>query len=435
MLEKFSKFIYLILYFIDKFISIFAKKFNSNKILVYSDRKDRFFGKEITKYLNKKNIKYLKLNYNFFEIFSHYFNKKANLRDTFNNVWIEKPSIYLIVFLKILKLYKKFSYKLDQEELDSYFVFLEKIEFWKNFFTDQNIKINLNHSGDTGFQHVVQSIALDQINAINVKDLRSYHMKEDLFISKEFHLFFNWGKQFSCSKNTVKDYNNHQIITGYPFDYLFPKITNNILREKEEIIIALFDTTISTNYIYKFYKNFLKIISEKNNIKLAIKTKGYKKLINLLIDESLARKLHNRISFYNGPPCFIGKYADLSVCLGINTAGIETALSGSNSVIYWVPDNYIHCNQLTSEKKLVFTDIEKINDIILNNNFINNSIGNHGNIINDISPFNDHKSKDRICFIIEKLLYYYSQGLDADKAIKSSIKNYGEKWGKTYCDL
>ena len=32
MLEKFSKFIYLILYFIDKFISVFAKKF---KFLLY----------------------------------------------------------------------------------------------------------------------------------------------------------------------------------------------------------------------------------------------------------------------------------------------------------------------------------------------------------------------------------------------------------------
>ena len=151
-------------------------------------------------------IKYLKLNFNFLDIFSLYFNKNANFKDTYNNIWIEKPYIYINAFFKILKVYfsiEKFSHKHSQEELYSYYFFFEQIEYWKNFFKDQNIKINLNHSGDLGFNHVLQSIALDQINAINVKDLRSYHMKEDLFISKEFHLFFNWGKQFSCSQNTV----------------------------------------------------------------------------------------------------------------------------------------------------------------------------------------------------------------------------------------
>ena len=59
MLEKFSKFIYLILYFIDKFISIFAKKF---KFLLYLKEyietkqyiKKKILDKEITFFIPNK---------------------------------------------------------------------------------------------------------------------------------------------------------------------------------------------------------------------------------------------------------------------------------------------------------------------------------------------------------------------------------------------
>ena len=64
------------------------------------------------------------------------------------------------------------------------------------------------------------------------------------------------------------------------------------------------------------------------------------------------------------------------------------------------------------------------------NNFKSNDYGNHKNIINDISGFSDHSSRDRINFIYSNLLHLYSKGQGSKNVVNNTLKLYEKKWGK-----
>ena len=309
-----------------------------------------------------------------------------------------------------------------------------KTSFWSEFFSSNNIRAHMSHSGDIGSEHVCQSIAAELSGAINTRSNYSYTSLTHSAHSREFHTYFLWGEQPLCAAKKILK-SKTEIITGYPFDYLFYKKNQKKYDFGKTFSLGLFDTTISRHFLITFYTEMF-YLANKYLIKLVIKPKkdtikiiksiyGYLDLVDkdLIIIEDRSTM-----------PYEVSKNVDLSVCIGINSAGIEAALSGNRSV-YWVPHKYF-CRQLDSPNlSLIYYDIKELAEMIANLNkdqILKDIIGNHESFIDKIDPWMDGRAGERI----GSYLFDYIDAIKCNESRKSSLEiansEYSKKWGANY---
>ena len=131
-------------------------------------------------------------------------------------------------------------------------------------------------------------------------------------------------------------------------------------------------------------------------------------------------------------PFFVASQSDVSICLGINTAGIEVALSGGNSV-YWVPDGF-NCDQLenVTDSTLVYHNLDNllldIKKYIINKD-TNISIGDHSEILDEIDPWQDGQGYKRVGFYLKEYLNAINNSENNSISIQKANQLYAKKWG------
>lgn len=308
-----------------------------------------------------------------------------------------------------------------------------KINYWKSFFKDFNVKMNMKHSGDAGSEHVVQSLAMHLSDGINVRSNYSYTSTTYLYHAREFHVYFRWGKQMGC-ENREKLYNSVNVITGYPFDYLFKTKTRKGFKKNQRFTVAVFDTTISNDYRKRFYQSLIKMAAE-GYIHVVVKPKkqldlGHQEFQDV---QEAFEKGNLTIMAKEAMPYRAVANANISVCLSIHTAGIEVALNGGRC-LYWVPDAN-HCSQLEhdSEKKLIFHDLEELLELVkalATGKKSIDEIGDHSKFISQIDPWRDYKAGERIGRYIKSLLYAIDEKRGSCQSLTSANQSYMAQWGK-----
>ena len=312
-----------------------------------------------------------------------------------------------------------------------------KVNYWKSFFKDFNVKVNMSHSGDTGSVHVTQSLAMDLCDGVNVRSNYSYTSLNYLYHAREFHAYFRWGLQMGCNRDE-RLYNLVNIITGYPFDYLF-KINNTTpinkkTKKYQKFAVTVFDTTISNDYRKKYYHGFIKMAAD-DHIHAIFKPKKKLELRQQEFPDvqETFEKGNLSIMAKETMPYHASKNANISVCLGINTAGIEVALDGGRC-LYWVPDGY-KCPQLESEagSKLIFHDLEKLLELVkalATGKKSIDEIGDHSKFIAQIDPWRDHKAGERIGRYVKSYLDAMDKIKDSNKSLETATQSYMAQWGK-----
>lgn len=305
--------------------------------------------------------------------------------------------------------------------------------YWRILFRNNNIKINMSHSGDTGSFHVIQSLAIDSLDGINVRGTYSYPSIFYRAYSREFHVYFLWSRNLG-SIRLNKFNNKYNVISGYPFDRLFKKVKKEKHSKsyEKENAISVFDTTVTPEYITYFYTKLFEF-SKKNNVKLHIKPKKIKKTDLMQIENFDICNDKNLISIYSKEviPSSIIKKSKIAVCLGINSAGIEVALNNGYCV-YWIPDNF-YCEQLISVKKskLIYHSFDNliydINQFLFCNDI---SIGDHSEILDQIDFWRDGNGGKRVGLYLKNYLSALNNDGRSLARIKNANKIYVNNWGK-----
>ena len=431
--------------------------FARDSVLFYFDRDDLPLTKCLANKLEALEIKYLaRINFISLSYFKNLLLHPTRLF-TFvcalfgkQNQWLPDKFFFHSVFayfktflFLINRNKRKFSSNGFLHALALYFRMFLEISYWKNFFSNNNIYVHLNHSCDCGSRHVVHSLAMHAINRINIRSTYSYAEVRDPRFSREFHAFFVWGLQPTCEFNTEIKYSAYNLVSGYIFSHLFSinalSDDHSLFLGNNQYNIAVFDEaaggegSFTNRCVAQFYNALAHFALNNENIGLVIKSKRYGiNEIFTFCPSFLNLFRRGRVIFLSGCSPYVAcLQADIAISLGINSAGVEAALFGIPSV-YWVHD-YHECAQFLKHKelRLVFHDL----GLLLNNvlAFLSHktcdSLGNHQLILDEIDPFRDGLAGSRIGFFIDTFLNGYKDDIDVLNLLDSTVTAYIKKYG------
>jgi len=303
----------------------------------------------------------------------------------------------------------------------------------------------MNHSGDIGNGHTAHTLAMHLSGGINIRSNYAYMPFSASYLSREFHVYFSWGDQIGCDAGMDKIHSLYNIRSGYLFDHLFRLRQGGAndfgFNGNVKCVIALFDDTshpeahFSSKILQTFYSVLIGLAVQNENVGLVIKPKKYY-IQDVKEIAPHFEKAYNEGSIVvldrNESPYKAVIHADIAVCLGINSAGIEAALFGKR-VVYWVPDAYI-CPQLegANGSKLVFHDLDKLIEFLKDlaaGKTGSDSIGDHSSIISQIDPWRDGNAGRRIGEYIKDFLDVFDQSEARELALNWANERYKNNWG------
>jgi len=210
-------------------------------------------------------------------------------------------------------------------------------------------------------------------------------------------------------------------------------------------VINILDSTygpnsqISFSSMTYFYKKILGKIYVNKKWGAVIKSKGkaFEKIIqnkeindyvNLLKDENRLLILPSKLKVSTS-----ANISDISVCYGINSAGVLAALSGSKSIYWDLPKATEHpLYYLEKKDSLIFDSIDEIVQAL--EKFISGDkkIGNHDDCLYLFDSFRDDQGRKRAGQIMSRLFSNLKNDLNFQENLNQIKKEYENKWGKKF---
>jgi hypothetical protein len=314
--------------------------------------------------------------------------------------------------------------------------------YWKNFYDDNNIVININHSGDTSDAHAIQSLAIQKSGGINIRSNYSFLSIKSIKYSREFHVYFPWGPMAKCCMDTEKFFSQHVMSAGYPFDNIFDnkKISLKHLKftEKHRTIVV-FDEAYGGSSIFsqKCVKDFYTIMSRlalrHNDVGLLLKPKSLGRDDIAMMSPECCEALNTGKAYLleGESPYKACVGAELAVCVGINSAGIEAALFGL-PVLFLAVDA-VPCPLLEQEDapRWVYHDSASFLSAIeclLAGEAGPERFRFDASVLDAIDPYRDGRAGERIGFFIHEFLKTHDKEGDAGKALEAAVTDFSRKW-------
>ena len=345
---------------------------------------------------------------------------------------------------------------------------------WKKTFNKFTSKIYITtHKWSPS--SIAASSAINDLNGVSIFYQTSYYdlLAQDSNIKGDIYFAFsNLINQAELEGGSEIDY---IISCGYIKDYSFKlvknkslEIRNNLLMKGCKNIIAYFDQgydetfnfderfNFGQNYFMSQYVFWLEKLIHNPDLGLIIKSKKpgqiflnnhypYKlvkglKTLEPLLNQALStgRCIVYRNTDYStkNTKDFVAEAsmsADISIhnMLYAGTAGIESALSGTPTLLYDGFNFYDSQFYLLGKNKVVFDSWDcmwyKIQEFFNDNK--NNNIGDWSKIINNIDPFRDGKAS----FRINQFVYWLHEGFknkkNKNEIILDAVQKYSDMWG------
>ena len=251
---------------------------------------------------------------------------------------------------------------------------------YASVFSKYNTKILIQHR-DTSWKQIVQAKALEDSGGLMI----GFHWSNLplIFPNHWFsqHVLFAWGniyekffKNFSSVRTKILPsgqwiQRNH----GYEND-------NNIFLNGD-YTLAVFDSSVSytihqtPDHLSFFYRLIIKILRNHKKINAIFKCKSsnLNDLESLPFGKTIIQNLQELIEakrvFFFPPsisPVNASQFADLSVCFGLNSAGIVAGTYGLRAVHWDLADWYKFPIYEDSEQKILFKDLASFEMAILN---------------------------------------------------------------------
>jgi len=128
-------------------------------------------------------------------------------------------------------------------------------------------------------------------------------------------------------------------------------------------------------------------------------------------------------------PVFAAMQADLSVCYGINSAGIIAGLYGCN-VIHWDCAGLLEFPiYKDKDQKIIFSSTNEIKNAVRESAKGDKSIGDFSKWRKKINYFDDFRGKERMVQFIDCFMEEIMKTCDREHSLKFAVKKYIDKNG------
>jgi len=327
-------------------------------------------------------------------------------------------------------------FKVFQFEYKTYF------SLFKSVFSNFKTKIIIQHQ-ECGWIQEAQVAAIEASQGIMIGfHWSSYPAYKRIPIMNPMHVLFVWGKFFydyySQKENTCR--------------YILPSglcaISTDKNNEPENslsrdltFIIAIFDSSVKYNVyqspetLVKFYLNILDLIENNLNWGGIVKSKNwyFSELSSLSGGEEIVIRMEKlikqeRIIFLDplSSPIVASMNAHLSVCYGLNSAGIIAGIYGYKA-IHWDCAGWLH-NRLYEEKdqEILYPELDEFNEAIIKASKGKGEIGDFSRWRNKFNHFDDFDASKRVGRFIQTYMDGVLDGFDRD-ILDNAVKTYIEE--------
>lgn len=328
---------------------------------------------------------------------------------------------------------------------------LDRVALYEAFFSLYNVKA---HFGlyEAGADMVASNIGMELAGGV---DMGSHWSNFDIsFLSygKSHDVHFIWGPYYQKHFFERELYNFQYIaFIGYPYDYLFEKCKEKaapyrqaLSKNGAKFIVCFFDQLYhldkpkANENIKNIYEALLNKVINDPAFGLITKPKKIRNFWERPLLESLkplAEKAEKtgRCLFLEGSVFtnVASQAADLVIGFGVySTPTLEAALSGMPAITCDLQDFSAHPFYKNGYNSIVFNNLDVMMESIEKfRNKTDNKIGDYSFILDEIDPFRDGKSSQRIGVFIKWLLEEFDKGNNKDLSIVQVLDKYRKEWG------
>lgn len=421
------------------------------QVLVYFDRKDIPVTEEMADVLKREEVKFLALSRNATTSKNiPIWNPTAEYKKTRNSFIRLILRTYLLnaVRLKITPFFF----------IINMFYFARQYAYWHDFFSSNNVKININPA-DFFKSNIPMILALNDNGGVSI----SYHWSNLSFssitISNCSDVMFSFGPTYRWVWEANHSAIDNLIYCGYITDYSFKEVKENSLIIRKQLldrgvkfILCYFDensmddrmAVITNEKSAGIYKYLIEKMLQDETLGLIFKP-GYPKTIyqrlssiSDLIDKA---KTSGRCIFMDKGSYVTEQYpteaaqaADLCVGLLLSgTVALESYLSETPTVFLDLEKLYSNHIYQWGKGKVVFDNLDDMFSAI--NKYRENpeSIPGFGDLSSwakGKDPFKDGNASLRMGQYINWLLEIFNQGKTKEEAIEYANQRYAKLWGE-----
>lgn len=338
---------------------------------------------------------------------------------------------------------------------------LIRVDYWRKIYKTYNIKTYIHFYPDA-LEGIAKQIAINYENGVLIFIQRSHLASKGNSLGRRpANISFSWGEPEYAVGYENENCTTSHIICGAPGNdehHAIPKkvaqYQSFLKNNKGTFIVGLFDNSSHPNSMYgidtldKFYSHFLIWMLEDKNNGLVIKPKKNSTLtmnsikITSRSQDTISYDAHQLLNqAIDTGRCLIldesdntataSNAANISVGLGHSTTIALTAIYGHRGIhcdLSKNPDEPLLSNGLGS---IIFHDIESTIRAVnnLKTNPETSNIGLYGDYVDQLDPFRDGKSNERIASYLISLTKSFEKNPEWEKAIKHANKLYSQSWG------
>jgi hypothetical protein len=254
-----------------------------------------------------------------------------------------------------------------------------------------------------------------------------------------YHVFFLWGEAIysfvkegghnckyilPCGLWIVGDGNDSDI-EPFPREVTF--------------VIALFDSSVAYNIhqteetLSLFYLRILELLERRPSWGLIVKSKAWDigGLEKLPAGDLIVQKIKHlmasgkaRVLPPTHSPIAAASQANLSVCYGLNSAGIVTAVHGHKTIHWDCSGWHNHEFYKDREQKIIFRNLDEVENAIIMASEGDSAIGDFSRWRKSYNHFDDFNASRRVGSFIEDFINEISLHHNVDVALQAAVDKY-----------
>ncbi len=330
---------------------------------------------------------------------------------------------------------------------------MDDVHFFRAFFEVYNVKLHYG-AYEYGRHMMAANIAIDMEDGVDLCHHWSNYDFVDIPLSKPHDVYFTWGPYF---KNNFFDqpfyHVKNYVSSGYIHDFTFSlykelaqKHKERLLEKGAKFIISFFDQelwdieSIWNKEHIRMYQFLLELLIENKDLGLIIKPKKissnehfktcYPGLKDLFLKALETKRLILLDKF--SVPCEAAMASDLAIGMGVSSSpSLEAALLGIKSVTYDAEGVGHHPMYEKGINNVIFSDIEAMKQSVRKclDQTDDCHVGDYSFVIDDVDPFRDGRSRERVGEYVCSLLDSINKGKHKKEAIDLTNEEYRGRYG------
>jgi hypothetical protein len=323
----------------------------------------------------------------------------------------------------------------------AYLFFLNRFYYliYRSVFKKFQVRVLIQHH-DTSWLQDMWARAMEDAGGI----LLNFHWSNYPAIMTpnhlfSYHVFFLWGEAIYSIVKEGGDTCKHVLPSGLWIVGDGKDAGVEPFPDEVNFVIALFDSSAAYNIeqteetLSRFYLCILEMLGKRPSWGLIIKSKNrdINGLRNLPAGDLIVQKIKHlmasgraRLLPPSSSPVVASSLADLSVCYGLNSAGIIAAVHG-NKAIHWDCSGWHqHPFYQDSEQKFLFRNLDEVEREIVRASEGDTAVGDFTRWRQSYNYFEDFNASHRIGSFIQDFIVEMNSHRNVDIALQAAVDKY-----------